>query len=83
VKATHEQARLADRISDKIKPFLAGHPPEVQGAVLADMLAIFLAGHIGPGVDLLREQLISQHVATARELVANYDAERLHQASGN
>ena len=33
--STHEQARLADRLSDQIKPLLAGKPAEVQGAVIA------------------------------------------------
>ncbi len=36
---------LALALSARIKPLLAGHPPEVQGAALADLLSIWLAGH--------------------------------------
>ena len=36
-------------ICGRIKPLLADHPPEVQGAVLADLLAMWLAGHHAPG----------------------------------
>ena len=30
---------------ERIRPILAGHPPEVQGAVLADLNALWLCGH--------------------------------------
>jgi hypothetical protein len=36
-------------IVDQIRPLLAGRPVETQGAVLADCLAIWLAGHVVPG----------------------------------
>jgi len=34
-----------DRLSAAMQPFLKGHHPAVQGAVLADLFAIWLAGH--------------------------------------
>ena len=37
--------RTVAPIVDAIKLMLVGKPPEIQGAVLADLLAIFLAGH--------------------------------------
>ena len=77
---THEQARMVVRIVESIKPRLSGHPPNVQGAVVADLFAIWLACFHGPDVDALREDLIKAHVKMARELVANYDVERLHKA---
>jgi hypothetical protein len=36
---------LAQQITNRIAPLLAGHPPEVQGIVLADLVATFVAGH--------------------------------------
>lgn len=39
---------VIDRIVESIRPMLAGHPPQVQSAVIADLLAIFLAGHFAP-----------------------------------
>jgi hypothetical protein len=35
----------AVRVAEKIKPLLAGLPPEVQGAVLGQLVAIWSAGH--------------------------------------
>jgi len=79
--ATKEDARLVDRLSERIKPLLAGHPAAVQGAVCGDLFAIFVAGHQGPGVEALREELIEAHLKLVRELVAYYDDERLRHAS--
>lgn len=42
---SEDRAYQALEIIDRIKPLLAGHPPEVQGAVLADLLALWLAAH--------------------------------------
>jgi hypothetical protein len=36
---------LAQQITNGIRPLLVGHPPEVQGIVLADLVATFIAGH--------------------------------------
>ncbi len=62
-----------DSIVDAIRPILAGHPPDLQGAALADLLAIWLAGHIIPGqpakTKALRKRLLTMHVAIVRELI--------------
>ena len=58
-----------ERIVNAIKPLLAGHPPEVQGAVLADLLAMFLAGHVGPDADTVREDLLWFHIDLVRQLI--------------
>ena len=34
-----------ERIVDQIRPILANCPPELPGAVIADLLSIFIAGH--------------------------------------
>jgi len=62
--------RDVDRIVETIRPLLAGKPPELQGAVLADLLAMFIAGH-HPG---LREEILTLHIAAVRELVPPNEA---------
>lgn len=80
---SREGAKLADSISDQIRPLLAGAPPEIQGAVIGDMMAIFLAGHRGPDAEKVREYLLERHVELVRDLVGHYDAEIQRAASGN
>jgi hypothetical protein len=61
------------RLVEEIKPLLAGKSAFVQGAALADLLAIFLAGHIAPGnqaaTNQLREDILTMHIEKVRELV--------------
>ena len=61
------------QLIERIRPILAGQPPPVQGAVLADLLATWLAGHIdrtsNQHTDALREELLTHHLATVRALV--------------
>jgi len=56
-----------------IKKILAGRAPEVQGAILADLLAIWLAGHHiagdSPATRALRNDLLAMHLAGVEELV--------------
>lgn len=58
---------------DQIKPLLAGHAPNVQGAALADLLAIWLVAHVVPGskeeTGRLRQNLLQMHVQTVEELI--------------
>ena len=56
-------------VTERIAPLLAGRAPEVQGAVLADLLATWLAGHQGEGAADLREELIRLHIEAVRELI--------------
>jgi len=62
------------RIVQDIRPLLDGHPPEIQSAVLADLLAIWLASHLIRGhpeqTDAIREKLLDLHIAMVRDLVA-------------
>jgi len=73
----HERAIIVQEIVERIKPELAGKPPEIQGAVLCDLLAIFLAGH-PPEPPELREEVLSMHIETMRKLVDWYDGEAGH-----
>jgi hypothetical protein len=52
-------------IAGEIKPLLAGKDPSVQGAVLAELLSLWLAGH----PSLAREALIETHVDHVRLLI--------------
>lgn len=51
------------------EPLFAGRDPEVVGAVLADLLAMLLAGHVGEDAAALREQLLEVHIAAVRRLI--------------
>ena len=69
-------AAAADALLDRIMPFLAGQSAELQGAVIADLVAIWLAGHRVSGDraegDRTREELLAQHAQHIGELVALY-----------
>jgi hypothetical protein len=58
----------------QIRPLLAGRAPEVQGTVLADLLAIWLAGHHVAGDEdatrKMRAELLSMHCTMVRELTS-------------
>jgi hypothetical protein len=61
-------------VAERIKPLLAGYEPEVQGAVLADLLGLWLAGHqVAGDVDAtrtMRAELLALHCAAVRTLTA-------------
>jgi hypothetical protein len=59
-------------LSNKIRPFLAGREPAVQSAVIADLLAIWLAGFRAvdeEGTERLRNGLLYGHVRLVRDLI--------------
>ncbi|WFU42623.1 hypothetical protein QA640_09265 [Bradyrhizobium sp. CB82] len=57
--------RQSDHLVDLIPPFFAGQTPEVQGATIAQLLAIFVAGHAPP----LRSGARKFLIGCAEELV--------------
>lgn len=61
-------------LMEMIKPLLAGHPPEVQGAVLADLLAYWLAGH----PEAMRPSLLRVHMEGVLTLLEANLKERPH-----
>jgi len=65
--------QLVDALVEQIAPLLGGKPPEVQGAVLADLVAIWLAGHHVDGdadaTRKLRAELLTEHCSVVRQLV--------------
>jgi hypothetical protein len=52
-------------LGQKIGELLHGRPREIQGAVLADLLAIWIAGH-GP---LIRDAVLAMHIDSVRALI--------------
>jgi hypothetical protein len=62
-----------------VRPFFIGRPKEVQGAVLADLLAIWLAGHVVRGdptaTKRWRKDILKIHLDSVRKLIPiNYQA---------
>lgn len=69
-----------DRVTalvDRIRPVLAGEDPSNQGAALADLLAIWIAGH----APKLREPTLAFHIDHVRRLIP-VNARSLAERSG-
>jgi hypothetical protein len=66
-------AKLSQKLCAKIAPLLAGNDPAVQSAALADLSAMWIAGHFVPnsvsGTKELRKELLREHVKLIRQLV--------------
>lgn len=65
---------VAETVAILLKPLklvFAGQPRHVQGALLAEALAIFLAGH----ANVLREQLLAVHIEYVRRLLPQIELE--------
>ena len=76
----NEAERVAS-IVEQIRPLLAGLGCEIQGAVLADLLAMWLAGHIGEHEAELREELLACHIACVRALIPFNESMLLERAN--
>jgi hypothetical protein len=68
---TKRKIAEAEKVSKVIQPMLKGRSPEVQGAVLADLLSIFLAGH----APQLREEILTLHIDMVRKLIPESELE--------
>ena len=64
---TKAETEQAEQIARTIHPLLAGHIPEIQGAVLADLVATFIAGY-RPAE--LGDDILALHMETVRALVS-------------
>jgi hypothetical protein len=63
----NEKVTLITEIVDRIRPLLAGHPSQVQGAVLAHLTGTWLAGHRSRSGDAealrkYREKLLAHQI---------------------
>lgn len=60
-------------IVQKIRPLLAGRSAQIQGAVLADLVASWVGGHGVVGDDEetahVRDELLKMHIAMVRALI--------------
>ena len=67
-------------LRDEIYRILAGQDPKTQSAVIADLLATWLAGHVVRGdrlkTDRLRADLLRDHINAVRVLV-NINAQEM------
>jgi hypothetical protein len=70
-KSSFAKSAMVEMVVSSIGPLLHGLPPDIQGAALADLFAIWLAGHQGekPGIDEYREALIQDWCKTVRDLI--------------
>ena len=57
--------REIETVAAAIRPLLAGHDPTIQGAALADLLALFIAGHHPK----LRDGVLETTVELVRKLI--------------
>lgn len=61
------------RLVSQIRPLLSGHDEHVQGAALADLLAMWLAGHVHLGdpkaTRKMREEMLKLHVTGVKALI--------------
>lgn len=57
----------------QIRPLLAGLPPYLQGAVLSELLALWLAGHYAPDnpedTAQFRADLLEMHIRLVKQLI--------------
>ena len=68
MEAQPPDSERVDQISKEMQPFLYGLHPGEQGAILADLLAVWLAGH--PAI--FHERLIDAHINGVRRLLPLY-----------
>lgn len=66
-----QQVEVVERVVAAIKPQLAGLGPHAQGAILAELLSVWLAG-MPPQ---MRKQMLTMHVASVRNLVSSSERE--------
>jgi len=68
-----EDANEVFALTSAIRPLFEGKPAQVQGAVLADLLATWLAGHVMLGdqkaTEAMREQVLEMHLVSVRALI--------------
>lgn len=73
--------KRVDEVRDlvrQISPILAGRSAQVQGAVLADLLATWIGGHGVVGnreaTEIIRQELMNMHINAVLELVPHNES---------
>ena len=67
----------ANEVLWQIGPMLHGLGPKIQGAVLAHLFAMYIAGHQGPDAPEVREEIIASWLEMVRGMVPLYEKEIL------
>jgi hypothetical protein len=77
-----QDAEAAYQLVQNVMAHFKGKPALVQGAALADLLAMWLAGHLdrddpeGEKTELIREQMLEAHLIAVRALIpVNYKSQ--------
>jgi len=74
------RARIADELAAQIHGLLRGQGPQIQGAALADLAAIWLSGHIvldnTKATGEMRREIFKLHCDMIWQLVEHYDDQR-------
>jgi hypothetical protein len=68
---TEDAISSTEDVVEQIKRLLAARPPGMQGVILANLLALFIAGH----PPAARDKLLDWHVQMVRKLVPAVEAE--------
>lgn len=76
-KADAREVNEVLKLAQLIRPILTGHPPERQGAVIAELLATWLACHFAPSADAIdrkatdeiRESMLKLTIECVRKLI--------------
>jgi hypothetical protein len=75
------QSAEAETLFDAVRPFFAGHSPQVVGVALAELTALWLAGHQWPLqtprdiIDGFRAEMMRLQTVTILELTPLMEAE--------
>jgi len=64
MRVSRERARRGLNLAERIYPILRGQEPDLVGAALADVVALWIAGHAPD----LREEMFRQWIRTTRQL---------------
>jgi hypothetical protein len=79
--SAREAADRAEEVSRQIEPLLAGLGPDVQGAILANLTAMWLAGHMAEDHDdhamtaTVRMKILQLHMEAVCSLIAPSERE--------
>jgi hypothetical protein len=72
-------AAKIEKLSKRIAKILANNPPEIQSAVLADLLATLIGGYFVPGdrkgTFALRKDLMQEHIKLVTDLIPHNEPE--------
>jgi len=76
-----DDTQLIFETIERIKPLLAGKPPPIQGAVLAELLALWISHHYmvdadGQEQQQMWEDLLQMHVEHVRMLIIAGEADK-------